>query len=69
MRDLADLMELCKLHLANVSVDRVLRRLALEDEDLREKFNEILKKAPIEIANEQRLGQGILPKPKRKPKK
>lgn len=66
MRDLADMMELCKLHLAQVDPDRVLRRLQREDEDLREKLVEILKKAPIELANEARLGQGTYPKSKPK---
>jgi hypothetical protein len=69
MQDLADIMQLCKLHLNEIQPDRVLAPLHTEDEDLRMTFLEILRKAPIEIANEQRLGQGILPKPKRKPKK
>jgi hypothetical protein len=69
MQDLADIMQLCKLHLKEIQTDRVLAPLHPEDENLRQTFLEILRKAPIEIANEQRLGQGILPKPKRKPKK
>jgi len=58
MRDLVDVMELCKLHLALVDPDRVLRRPHCEDEGQRNKLAEIWHKAPIELANEARLGQG-----------
>jgi len=58
MRDLADVMELVKLHLAEVNADRVLARIHPEDSDFREQFLAILKQAPIELANERRLGQG-----------
>jgi hypothetical protein len=57
MRDLADVMELVKLHLDEVQPDRVLARIQPEDNDLREQFLAILKQAPIELANERRLGQ------------
>lgn len=66
MQDLADVMQLCKLHLDEIKPDRVLAPLLPEDDDVRQVFLEILRKAPIEIANEQRLGQGIRPKPKPK---
>lgn len=58
MRDLADIMELVKLHLTEVNADRVLARIQPEDNDLREQFLAILKQAPIELENERRLGQG-----------
>lgn len=58
MQDLADIMELCKCHLDVVDAQRVVGALEREDDDLRQTFLDILKKAPIEIANERRLGQG-----------
>jgi hypothetical protein len=58
MQDLADIMELCKCHLDIIDADRVVGNLEKEDDDLRQTFLDILKKAPIEIANERRLGQG-----------
>ncbi|MBS0210276.1 MAG: hypothetical protein JSS27_15125 [Planctomycetes bacterium] len=61
MQDLADIMQLCKLHLGQIDPERVLSRLLPEDADLRATLLEIIRKAPIEIANEQRLGQGIVP--------
>jgi hypothetical protein len=59
MQDLADTMQLCKLHLNEVSADRVLAPIQPEDDDLRKKFLDLLAQAPVELANEQRLGQGI----------
>ncbi len=67
MRDLADIMQLCKIHLGKIDPDRVLRRLLPEDTDLRDTLLDIIRKAPIEIANEQRLGQGLHPNYKQKP--
>ena len=64
MQDLADAMQLCKLHLNEVSAERVLAPIQPEDDDLRQKFLDLLAQAPIEIANEQRLGQGIVYKRK-----
>ena len=57
MRDLADLMEICKRHLAEIDPEKVLFRLQPEDDDLRQQFLDILRKAPIELENERRLGQ------------
>jgi hypothetical protein len=59
MRDHADAMELVKLHLNEIVPERVLSRLDALDEERKAKFLEILAKAPQEIANERRLGQGI----------
>jgi hypothetical protein len=56
-RDLGDLMELCKCHLDIIQTERVLHRLEPDDE-LRVTFLNLLKKAPLEIAGERRLGQG-----------
>ncbi len=58
MQDLADIMELCKCHLDVIDAERVVGVLEREDDDLRQTFLDLLKKAPIEIANERRLGQG-----------
>jgi hypothetical protein len=66
MQDLADIMQLVKLHMNEIDPERVLAALQTEDDDLRQTFLEILRKAPIEIANEQRLGQGLHP-PYKKP--
>jgi hypothetical protein len=52
-------MELVKLHLNEIVPERVLSRLDALDEERKAKFLEILAKAPQEIANERRLGQGI----------
>ncbi len=57
MRDLGDLMELCKRHLTEIEPEKVLFRLQPEDDDLRQLFLDILRKAPIELENERRLGQ------------
>jgi hypothetical protein len=57
MQDMADIMELCKRHFDVVAPGRVLARLEPHDEDLRNTFLEIVRKAPIELANERRLGQ------------
>jgi hypothetical protein len=62
MKDLADIMELCKRHLNEVDPDRVLTALEPEDDDVRQTLLDILRKAPIELANEKRLGQGHYPK-------
>ncbi len=65
MQDLADIMQLCKLHLGEIEPAKVFpATLDKEDNDLRVTLDDILKKAPIELANEQRLGQGIMPQPK-----
>jgi hypothetical protein len=58
MRDLADAMELVKLRLDEIEPDRVLSKLDPLDEDRKNTFLQILAKAPKEIANERRLGQG-----------
>ena len=57
MRDLADAMELVKRHLNAIDPEKVLFRLQKEDDDLRVMFLEIIRKAPLELANEARLGQ------------
>jgi hypothetical protein len=57
MQDLADIMELVKRHQGAIDPQRVVARLEKEDDDLREKFMEILRQAPIELANERRFGQ------------
>ena len=59
MQDLADIMQLVKLHLNEIEPDRVLAKLDPMDEERKTKFLEILANAPKEIANERRLGQGI----------
>lgn len=59
MQDLADIMQLVKLHLDDIEPDRVLSKLDPQDKDRKNKFLEILANAPKEIANERRLGQGI----------
>jgi hypothetical protein len=59
MQDLADIMQLVKLHLDDVEPDRILAKLDPLDEDRKNKFLEILANAPKEIASERRLGQGI----------
>lgn len=59
MQDLADLMQLVKLHLNEIQPERVLSRLDPLDEERKNRFLEILANAPKEIANERRLGQGI----------
>ena len=56
-QDVADMMALCKCHLDIIQPDQVLSRLEPDDE-LRQTFLDILKKAPLEIAGERRLGQG-----------
>ena len=58
MRDLADIMELCKRHLPEIDANKVFARLESDDETLREKFLEILKQAPKELENERRFGGG-----------
>jgi hypothetical protein len=58
MQDLADIMALCKCHLDTIDPNRVVARLQAEDIDLRQQFLDIWNKAPAEIANERRLGQG-----------
>jgi len=74
MQDLADIMQLVKLHLSEIEPERVLTRLDPLDEERKNKFLEILANAPKEIASERRLGQGITftkepdqYRPKRKP--
>ncbi|MDX1964529.1 MAG: nucleotidyl transferase AbiEii/AbiGii toxin family protein [Pirellulales bacterium] len=57
MQDLADIMELCKRHLPNIDIARILQYLQKEDDDLREKLLDIINRVPIELAGEKRLGQ------------
>jgi hypothetical protein len=57
-KDLGDVMELLKGHLKEIDPQRVVGGFEKEDEDLRQQFLELLRKAPLEIANERRLGQG-----------
>jgi hypothetical protein len=57
MQDLADIMELCKRHLAQIDAERILQPVLPEDNDLRQTLNDILRRAPIELAGERRLGQ------------
>jgi hypothetical protein len=59
MQDLADIMQLVKLHLEEITPERILSRLDPLDEDRKNTFVEILANAPKEIAGERRLGQGI----------
>jgi hypothetical protein len=59
LQDLADIMQLVKLHLGKIEPERILSRLDPLDEERKAKFIEILRDAPKEIANERRLGQGI----------
>ena len=58
MRDLADVMELCKRHLDEIDSTKVFARLELDDETIRDRFLEILKQAPQELENERRFGGG-----------
>jgi len=57
LRDQADIMELVKLHLPKIEPQRILKRLDPEDEERRQLFLKILADAPLELANERRLGQ------------
>jgi hypothetical protein len=59
MQDLADMMQLIKLHLNEIVAERILSRLDPLDEERKANFLEILRDAPKEIADERRLGQGI----------
>jgi hypothetical protein len=59
LQDLADIMQLIKLHLDKIEPERILSKLDPLDEERKDKFLEILRDAPKEIANERRLGQGI----------
>ena len=58
MRDLADVMELCKRHLQEIDASKVFARLEPDDATIRERFSEILKQAPQELENERRFGGG-----------
>jgi hypothetical protein len=58
LQDMADIMQLCKAHLKEIDPQRVVGSLEKADDDLRQKFLELLRQAPIELANERRLGQG-----------
>ena len=58
MRDLADIMELCKRHLQEIDANKVFARLEPDDETMRDRFLEILKQAPQELENERRFGGG-----------
>lgn len=68
MRDLADITELCKLHPGAIDANRVLATLEKEDDDLREILEDILRRAPLELAGEQRLGQGEVLRKNYKPR-
>lgn len=57
-QDIADIMALLKSHLKTIDPQRVVGGFEREDDDLRQQFLELLRKAPLEIANERRLGQG-----------
>jgi hypothetical protein len=57
MKDLADIMELVKRHPGAIDAGKITSRLEREDADLIEQFEEILRQAPIELANERRLGR------------
>lgn len=59
MQDLADIMQLCKLHLDKIDPERVLKHVQPEDQHLRERLMDILRRAPQELESEARLGQGI----------
>jgi hypothetical protein len=59
MQNLADVMQLCKLHLGKIDPQRVLKHVQPEDAHLRERFMDILRRAPQELESERRLGQGI----------
>ncbi|MGE0606518.1 MAG: nucleotidyl transferase AbiEii/AbiGii toxin family protein [Pirellulales bacterium] len=56
-RDFADIVELCKLHIDIIDPERVLKLLEPEDDDLRQRFLETLRQAPIELENERRFGR------------
>lgn len=56
-QDEADIMELCKRHLAEIDPQRVIGHLEAEDSDLRDRFLSILADAPRELEGERRLGQ------------
>ena len=58
MRDLADVMELCKRHLQEIDANKVFARLEADDETMRDRFLEILGRAPQELENERRFGGG-----------
>ncbi len=67
LQDVADMMELIKLHLKDIEPDRVLSKLDPLDDERKNKFLEIMTNAPKEIAAERRLGQGntwTKPKPR-----
>ncbi len=57
MKDLADVMELCKANLHHVDADKVVGRLQPEDDDLRQQFLQILRQAPAELAAERQFGK------------
>ena len=56
MRDLADVMELCKRRMKDVDVDRIFSRLRPLKYKLCDAFLDILDNAPIELENERRIG-------------
>lgn len=57
-QDFADTMQLCKLHLNAIDPNRVLALVEPEDEDLRERFLDVLKQVPKELERERRFNQG-----------
>jgi hypothetical protein len=52
-------MQLCKLHLKAIDAERVLARADADDDELRAQWKDILRRAPQELAEERRLGQGL----------
>jgi hypothetical protein len=56
MRDMSDIMELCKRHLSDINPDRIVGHLLPEDDDLRQKFLAVLAEAPIELERERSFG-------------
>lgn len=59
MRDHADIMELCKLHMNTIDFESILGRLDPSDEERREKLAEIRKQAPKELQTERQRNRGL----------
>lgn len=62
MQDLADIVQLLKLHEEQVDTERVLSRLEPADDDLRQIYLDLVRRVPLELANERRFGQGLHPR-------
>jgi hypothetical protein len=58
-RDYADAAELCMLHFGEIDPERVLKHLEPEDNDIRERFLDVLKQVPMQIEKERRFNQGL----------